>query len=93
MIRRRRASRPGTPASEPELESESENEIPIMSHDRIGAGTAPPSAPLEDTMFRSSPMSMVQVYMSKEIGREAVTALGQLGLLHFRDVRVPCDEL
>ena len=91
MIRRRRASRPGTPASEPELESESE--IPTMSHDRIGAGTAAQSDQTEDTMFRSSPMSMVQVYMSKEIGREAVTALGQLGLLHFRDVRVPSDEL
>jgi V-type H+-transporting ATPase subunit a len=50
-----------------------------------GAGSRKP--PLEDTMLRSSPMSMVQVYMSKEIGREAVTALGQLGLLHFRDVR------
>lgn len=59
-----------------------------MSHERIGAGTAA-LEPKEDTMFRSSPMSMVQVYMSKEIGREAVTALGQLGLLHFRDVRMP----
>ena len=31
---------------------------------------------------------MVQLYMSNEIGREVVTALGQLGLLHFRDVRI-----
>lgn len=60
-----------------------------MSHDRIGAGSGARDPPMEDTMFRSSPMSMVQVYMSKEIGREAVTALGQLGLLHFRDVRTP----
>lgn len=60
-----------------------------MSHERVGAGTAAHDPPKEDTMFRSSPMSMVQVYMSKEIGREAVTALGQLGLLHFRDVRMP----
>lgn len=59
-----------------------------MSHERIGAGTAAQDPPVEDTMFRSSPMSMVQLYMSKEIGREAVTALGQLGLLHFRDVWV-----
>lgn len=59
-----------------------------MSHERVGAGTAALEVK-EDTMFRSSPMSMVQVYMSKEIGREAVTALGQLGLLHFRDVRMP----
>ncbi|SPO05678.1 probable vacuolar ATP synthase 98 kDa subunit [Cephalotrichum gorgonifer] len=58
-----------------------------MSHERIGAGTpARQQPPREDTMFRSSPMSMVQVYMSKEIGREAVTALGQQGLLHFRDL-------
>lgn len=87
MIRRRRASRPGTPGSDPDLEND--NETLIMSHERIGAGTAPQNAPLEDTMFRSSPMSMVQLYMSKEIGREAVTALGQLGLLHFRDVWLP----
>lgn len=87
MIRRRRASRPGTPGSDPEIENEYENAT--MSHERIGAGAAPQDPPMEDTMFRSSPMSMVQLYMSKEIGREAVTALGQLGLLHFRDVRVP----
>ncbi|CAI4211577.1 unnamed protein product [Parascedosporium putredinis] len=43
-------------------------------------------APVQDTMFRSSEMSMVQLYMSNEIGREVVTALGQLGLLHFRDL-------
>lgn len=62
-----------------------------MSYERIGAGSAArrQEAPIEDTMFRSSPMSMVQVYMSKEIGREAVTALGQQGLLHFRDVWMP----
>jgi V-type H+-transporting ATPase subunit a len=44
-------------------------------------------APVQDTMFRSSEMSMVQLYMSNEIGREVVTALGDLGMLHFRDVR------
>ena len=87
MIRRRRASRPGTPGAEEN--SESDTDATTMSYERIGAGTAAHEAAAEDTMFRSSPMSMVQVYMSKEIGREAVTALGQLGLLHFRDVGCP----
>lgn len=88
MIRRRRASRPGTPGADDNIESDTD--ATTMSYERIGAGTAAhEAAAQEDTMFRSSPMSMVQVYMSKEIGREAVTALGQLGLLHFRDVRMP----
>lgn len=46
-------------------------------------------APARDTPFRSADMSMVQLYISNEIGREVVNALGELGLVQFRDVRTP----
>jgi hypothetical protein len=43
----------------------------------------------KDTFFRSSDMSLTQLYIANEIGREVVSALGELGQVQFRDVSTP----
>ncbi|RLV89166.1 V-type proton ATPase subunit a vacuolar isoform [Spathaspora sp. JA1] len=42
--------------------------------------------PSEEAMFRSAPMTLVQFYVTIELARDMVWALGNLGVVQFRDL-------
>lgn len=45
-----------------------------------------PAGDLRESMFRSSPMSLVQLYIPVEAAQAVTLRAGNLGLIQFRDV-------
>lgn len=56
-----------------------------------GEGGGPAMAPetmVHGSLFRSEPMSLVQLYIPTEIAHLVVAELARVGKVHFKDVRV-----
>lgn len=51
-------------------------------------GTNSGSAPSSEAIFRSAPMGLVQFYVTIELARDMVYALGKTGTVHFRDLNL-----
>lgn len=59
---------------------------PSASYESVDATDTANVITPEEHVFRSAPMTLVQLYFARDISRSAVGALGELGCVHFRDL-------
>nr|UJH94454.1 Vph1.1 [Starmerella bombicola] len=55
----------------------------LRDDQQAGFAAGPPAS---EHIFRAAPMTLVQMYIAKEVARDAAGALGSLGCVHFRDL-------